>query len=231
MTREAPAHVYLIDDDRSVLRAIGRLLRLDGYNVAECESPEAFLHNLPDNRSPGCIVLDYAFPDRTGLDVQRDLRRRGIILPIVFLTAHGEVPLAVKAMRDGAVDFLSKECDPSDLLAAVRSAISTYLQRSESDREVLEFACRLQMLTPREREVMELVVAGNLNKQIANQLGLVEQTIKVHRAHVMSKLNVDSVAELAKLHVLFRKFGGAGSASRHATGQSEQTGGARYTKV
>lgn len=193
-----PTTVFLVDDDPSVLRAVGRLLRSAGLNVATFNSPQEFLEKQnPD--APGCLVLDMTMPGLNGLELQQALARAGNHLPIIFLTGHGDVPMSVRAMKSGAVDFLSKPCPDEELLEAIKQALARdakfRLHRAQA-RAVAEL---LATLTPREHEVMLGVVAGQLNKQIAADLGTVEKTIKVHRARVMQKLGVASVAELVRL--------------------------------
>lgn len=197
MTPPTPT-VSLVDDDASVLRAIGRLVRSAGLSVATFGSPQKFLDQQnPD--APGCLVLDMSMPGLNGLELQQVLARAGNRLPIIFLTGHGDNPMSVRAMKSGALDFLSKPCADEELLAAIRLALSRD-QRSRLERaEVRALAERFATLTPREHEVMLGVVAGQLNKQIAADLGTVEKTIKVHRARVMEKLGVTSVADLVRL--------------------------------
>lgn len=196
--RAPPATVYLVDDEPSVLRAVGRLLRSAGLEVRAFESPSEFmdLHN-PD--APGCVVLDVSMPQLDGLELQRSLSERGSSLPIVFLTGRGDIPASVRAMKQGAVDFLTKPVDGQQLIAAVNAGIARSREalRERDDRAELER--RLATLTPREREVLDQVITGRINKEIAAELGTVEKTIKVHRARVMEKMKVDSVAELVRL--------------------------------
>ena len=192
-----PATVYVIDDDSEVLAGTARLLESAGLTVAAFQSPLAFLEAY-DGRT-GCLVLDLAMPEVTGLDLQQVLAERGGSLPIVFLTGRGDIRSCAAAMKEGAVDFLTKPVDESDLLAAVSRAIerACALQRERGDRNRIESA--LSVLTPREREVLEQVVAGRRNKQIAADLGTVEKTIKFHRGNLMKKLGARSVADLVRL--------------------------------
>ena len=193
-----PATVFLVDDDPSVLRAVGRLVRSAGWNVAAFESPRKFLEQqTPD--APGCLILDVAMPGVDGLEFQQVLARAGNRLPIIFLTGHGDIPTSVRAMKSGAADFLSKPCTDEELLAAIGQALTRDRQfrRERASEQMLSEL--LATLTPREHEVMLGVVAGQLNKQIAADLGTVEKTVKVHRARVMEKLHVSSVAELVRL--------------------------------
>ncbi|MDI1450971.1 response regulator [Polyangium sp. 6x1] len=190
--------VFVVDDDPSVLRSLERLLRSAGYAVEAHASPRVFLDHAPADR-PGCVVVDLRMPEIGGLDLQEELARRGFELPLVFLTGHGDVPSSVRAMKGGAIDFLSKPCDDTDLLAAVERALARDAEarvvRAEKDAARARFAS----LTPREREVCLLVARGLLNKQIAAELGTAEKTIKVHRGRVMEKLAVESVADLVRL--------------------------------
>jgi FixJ family two-component response regulator len=192
-----PATVYVIDDDSEVLAATGRLLESAGLTVAAFQSPLAFLASY-DGRT-GCIVLDLAMPELTGLDLQQMLAERGRSLPIVFLTGRGDIRSCAEAMKEGAVDFLTKPVDESDLLAAVSRALgkASALEQEHIDRTRVESA--LSVLTPRERQVLEQVVAGRRNKQIAAELGTVEKTIKFHRGNLMKKLGARSVADLVRL--------------------------------
>jgi len=190
--------VFLVDDDPSVLRAIGRLVRSAGWNIATFNSARAFLAQQ-EPTVPGCLVLDVAMPGFDGLELQQALTRVGNCLPIIFLTGHGNIPMSVRAMKSGAADFLSKPCPDEELLAAIGQALARDRQfRRERGKEQV-FDELLATLTPREREVMLGVVAGKLNKQIAADLGTVEKTVKVHRARVMEKLRVSSVADLVRL--------------------------------
>jgi FixJ family two-component response regulator len=161
-------------------------------------SPAEFLA-AHDPAAPGCVVLDMAMPDINGLQVQQALARLGSALPIIFLTGRADVPMCAQAMKDGATDFLTKPVNDSDLLTAVGRALEHDRQARIARAELEDIRARLETLTPREREVMAHVVAGKLNKQTANDLGTVEKTIKVHRARVMEKMQVTSVAELARL--------------------------------
>lgn len=190
--------IFVVDDDPAVLKSLGRLLRSAGLRVETCNSPQDFLarHNPA---LPGCLVLDVAMPGLNGLEVQQALAAIGDERPIVFLTGHGDIPTSVEAMKRGAVDFLTKPVNAVDLLRAIHSAIvKDSVRRLERD-EVEEFKQRLATLTPREREVLPYVISGRLNKQIAGELGTAEKTIKVHRARVMEKMKVQSVAELVRL--------------------------------
>jgi len=190
--------VFVVDDYAPVRRAVSRLLRAAGFVVLAFASPQEFLAEY-DPRTPGCLVLDLDMPAVNGLELQRILAKKGSVLPIIFLSGHGDIPKSVQAMKHGASDFLTKPVNDKDLLAAIRVAIEKDRALRREQTELSEIRARLATLTPREREVLEYVVAGKLNKQIAGDLGTVEQTVKVHRAHVMQKMRVQSVAELVRL--------------------------------
>ncbi len=196
--KEAPPTVFLVDDDASVLKSLARLLRSAGMNPATYSSPREFLDRR-DPHAAGCIVLDVAMPGLDGLQLQEELDRTGPHMPIIFLTGHGDVPMSVRAMKRGAIDFLTKPVNDEELLKAVRSAVEADRDRRESEAEIGDIRRRLAALTPREREVLCHVVAGKMNKQIAADLGAAEKTIKVHRGRVMQKMQVRSVAELVHL--------------------------------
>lgn len=193
-----PATVFVVDDDPSVLKSLGRLLRSARLEVATFGSPREFLERH-DPRTPGCLVLDVAMPGLNGLELQEALMKRGSTIPIVFLTGHGDIPMSVQAMKRGALDFLTKPVHDEELLQAIRSALDRDQIARQARAELDDILARLATLTPREREVLDHVVTGQLNKQIAADLGTVEKTIKVHRARVMEKLKVQSVAELVRL--------------------------------
>ena len=190
--------VFLVDDEASVLKALARLLRSAALNTEAFRSPEEFLQHY-DTHAPGCLVLDVAMPGLNGLDLQRALADKGSELPIIFLTARGDIPMSVQAMKQGAVDFLTKPANDEDLLAAIRAAIDKDRASRQAGAERSRIRQQLAMLTPREREVLHHIIAGKLNKQVAADLGIVEKTIKVHRARVMKKMNVRSLAELVRV--------------------------------
>jgi FixJ family two-component response regulator len=196
MTDEAV--VFVIDDDPSVRKSLGRLLKSAGLRMQGFACAEAFLEaSLPD--VPACAVLDVCMPGLDGFDLQHTLAERGTSLPIVFLTGHGDIPMTVRAMKAGAVDFLSKPFNAKDLLAAVRQAIDRHTLARAAGAELAEIQGRAATLSPREHEVMVLVVRGMLNKQAGQQLGVTEKTIKVHRAQVMRKMGADSLPELVRM--------------------------------
>ena len=194
---EAPC-VRIVDDDAAVLKSLDRLLRSAGFAVRTFPSSQDFLRQH-DGSAPGCVVLDLSMPGIDGLQLQQALASSGDPCPIIFITGYGDVPTSVRAMKAGAVDFLTKPFDQQELLAAVRSAIDKDRSARAARAERSSIGVRVAALTPREREVMVHVVAGHLNKQIAAELGIAEKTVKVHRARVMKKLGVGSVAELALL--------------------------------
>jgi FixJ family two-component response regulator len=194
MAESAP-FVAVVDDEPSFRKAVGRLLRGAGYQVEELASAEEFLaYRRPD--APGCLVLDLQMPGADGLELQRRLNEPGPGLPIVFLTGHGDIPTTVRAMKAGAVDFLAKPFQVEDLLHAVRQAIARDVAWRRERAEIVVLRQRLDRLTPREREVMALVVTGLLNKQVGRQLGVTVRTVKLHRAQVMAKMQAGSLAEL-----------------------------------
>jgi RNA polymerase sigma factor (sigma-70 family) len=190
--------VFVVDDDAAVRKAVSRLLRSASIAVADFASPREFLAQH-DPATPGCLVLDLAMPGFDGLRLQTTLRETGSSLPIIFLTGHGDVSKSVQAMKGGAFDFLTKPVNAKNLLPAIRAAIERDAVARGEQAELSEIHARLDTLTPREREVLQHVVAGKLNKQIAADLGITEATVKMHRGRVMAKMKVQSVAELACL--------------------------------
>jgi FixJ family two-component response regulator len=190
--------VFIVDDDLAVLKALARLLRSAGLNVAVFASPQEFLEHYEQN-APGCLVLDVAMPQINGLELHQSLTAQGIDLPVIFLTGHGDIPMSVRAIKQGAVDFLTKPVHDSDLIEAIHNAFDKDRIGRQARDELNGLKQRLSKLTPREREVLSHVVSGKRNRQIAADLGTVEKTIKVHRAHLMAKLEVQSLAELVKL--------------------------------
>ena len=195
---QAEPTIFVVDDDLSVLKGLSRLLRSARLNPVTFASPEEFL-DRHDPHAPGCLVLDVAMPGLDGLQLQQALIAKGSEIPIIFLTGQGDIPTSVQAMKGGAVDFLTKPVHDDCLLAAIRAAIEKDRQQRQAGAEVAEIRQRLATLTPREREVLEHVISGQLNKQTAAELGTVEKTIKVHRARMLAKMKVQSVAELVWL--------------------------------
>jgi len=198
MTAPPSPTVFVVDDYAPVRSAISRLLRAAGFAVAAFASPAKFLAQY-DPHTPGCLVLDLDMPAVHGLELQRILATKGSVLPIIFLTGHGDIPKSVQAMKRGASDFLTKPVNDKDLLAAVRVAIERDALARREQAKLSEICARLDTLTPREREVLEHVVAGKSNKQTAGDLGVTEATIKMHRARVMAKMKVQAVADLVRL--------------------------------
>jgi FixJ family two-component response regulator len=190
--------VFVVDDDSGFREALGRLFRSVGLRVEVFGSAAELLQSkLPDTTS--CLVLDVRLPGLSGLDFQAELARQSIEIPIIFMTGHGDIPMTVKAMKAGAVDFLAKPFRDQDMLDAVVAAIGRDRRRREHEREVSALKGRFESLSPREREIMELVTAGLMNKQIAAELGLSEITVKIHRGNVMKKMVAKSLADLVKM--------------------------------
>ena len=191
--------VYIVDDDASFLTAVTRLLRAGGYEVRAFDSAARFLQNPLPTDSPGCAIVDLQMPGLSGLELQDALTKMDNALPLIFLTGHGDIPTSVHAMRQGAEDFLTKPVKRQALFDAVQRALARdATQRARRARQ-RELRTRFDALTPREREVLAHVLSGQLNKQIAGDLGTSERTIKAHRANIMAKMEVQSVAELARL--------------------------------
>ena len=192
---DAEPTVFIVDDDPSVRRSIERLVRSMGFAVQTFASAKEFTDHVRVE-GPSCLVLDVHLPDLSGLDLQRELARSGVQIPIIFITGRGSIPMSVRAMKEGAVEFLTKPTRSRDLLVAIQTAIDRDRASRRAHREVDALRERYARLTQREREVMALVMAGRLNKQIASALATTESTVKFHRAHIMQKMEADSVAEL-----------------------------------
>ncbi len=197
MSQESPI-AYVVDDDASVRKALHRLLTAAGLRAVAFDSSRAFLDGY-DPAGSGCIVLDIHMPGLSGLELQDVLVTADSDLPIIFLTGYGDVPTSVRAMKRGAADFLTKPVGETELLTAIHAAFERNRQWRQARAEVAEIRRRLKLLTPREQEVMRHILTGKLNKQVAAALGTVEKTVKVHRARVMGKMQVRSLAELARL--------------------------------
>jgi FixJ family two-component response regulator len=190
--------VFVIDDDKAVRSAIRNLLESVGLRVETFASPREFL-GADRKNIPGCLVLDVRLQGASGLDFQRQLSAASIEIPVIFITGHGDIPMTVQAMKAGAVDFLTKPFRDQDFLDAIQKAIERDRVRREQETEVVEARRRFHNLTPREREVMALVIAGRLNKQIAAELGTSETTAKIHRGQVMRKMEVQSLPDLVRM--------------------------------
>lgn len=190
--------VYLVDDDAEMLKALGRVLGAKGFNVRAFASAKEFIAaGRPE--TPGCLVLDVAVPGINGLDLQERLSQEGVRLPVIFLTGNGDIPMSVRAMKAGAVDFLTKPVDHVELTRAVTSALAVSNEQAEVQTALAGLTQKYDNLTPREREVFAHVITGRLNKQIATHLGTSEQTVKVHRMRITAKLGVSSAVELAEV--------------------------------
>jgi RNA polymerase sigma factor (sigma-70 family) len=190
--------VFVVDDDRSVRSSLKLLISSVGLQVESFESADTFLQRKPPD-APSCLVLDVRLRGLSGLDFQRELAAKNIHIPIVFITGHGDIPMSVRAMKAGAVEFLTKPFRDQDLLDAVRIALERDRSRREGEKELTDLQQRFDSLTPREQKVISLVVSGMLNKQIAGQLGTAENTVKVHRSRAMEKMKAQSLADLVKM--------------------------------
>jgi len=198
MTSNVAEMVFVIDDDESIREALNSLIRSVGLNVATFASAQEFLQSKrPD--VPACLILDVRMPGLSGLDLQRDLAEANIHIPIIFITGHGDIPMSVRAMKAGAVEFLTKPFRDQDLLDAIQQALERDRRARSQQADSAELRNRYQSLTPRESEVFGLVVKGLLNKQIALQLGTSEITIKLHRRQVMEKMDAASLADLVRM--------------------------------
>jgi FixJ family two-component response regulator len=196
--KKADQLVFVIDDDPSMRTAIKELIEAVGLSCQTFESGQEFLEaNLPD--IPSCLVLDVRLPGLSGLNLQRELAERRIHIPVIFITGHGDIPMSVQAMKAGALEFLTKPFRDQDLLDAIEQATERDRAARRQRTETGELFHRSEALTPRERAVMNLVVAGLLNKQIASELGISEKTVNVHRSQVMQKMQADSLAELVRM--------------------------------
>jgi FixJ family two-component response regulator len=195
---EPESIVFVVDDDPSVRRAMKRLIGCVGLQVELFGSAQEFLASKLPN-VPSCLVLDIRLPGISGLNLQQELAKANVQIPIIFITAHGDIPMTVRAMKAGAVEFLAKPFHDQDLLDAVQGALERDRVRRQEEARITSLRKRLESLTPREREVLPLVVSGLLNKQIAAQIGTSETTVKVHRSQLMRKMGAGSLAELVRL--------------------------------
>jgi FixJ family two-component response regulator len=202
--------VFVVDDDRSVREGLVDLINSIGMKVEAFNSAQEFLrYKRPD--TPACLVLDVRLPGPSGLDLQRQLGRSEQPIPVIFITGHGDIPMSVRAMKDGAVEFLTKPFRDQDLLDAIHQALDSDRTAREQREKATELRRRYESLTPREREVMQLVVRGLLNKQIAGELGTSEVTIKMHRGQVMHKMRAESVVELLRMAEMMAPIGAGSS--------------------
>jgi FixJ family two-component response regulator len=192
------AAVFVVDDDPLIRDALEQLIKSVGLKAFTFSSAREFLEKeLPDE--PCCLILDIRMPGLSGLDLQDELAKRGLTIPVIFITGHGTVPTSVRAMKAGAVDFLQKPFEDQELLDAIHKAIDQNRQTRKEQSEISEIKRRVESLTPREYEILVLVATGMLNKQIAYDLKLSENTVKTHRAHIMQKMNAESLADLVRL--------------------------------
>ena len=192
------AVVFIVDDDESLRNALGRVFRSVGLEARTYGTAREFIEAERPN-CPGCLVLDVRLPGLNGLDLQRQLADLGIHLPVVLITGYGDIPMTVRAMKAGAVDFLTKPFRDQDMLDAVASAIERDRKRREADSNAMRIRARFATLSPRERQVMMLVTAGKMNKQVAGDLGLSEVTVKIHRGAAMRKMDAQSLADLVRM--------------------------------
>ena len=199
-TKRKPV-VYIVDDDDGMRRALTVLMTTVGYQPTAFSRPSEFLAKYDPNQA-SCLVLDVRMPEMSGLEVQQQLNRNGSMLPVILVTGHGDIPMAVQAMKDGAFDFLQKPFRDQDLLDRINAALKQDAQNRESVDRLADLRQRAESLTPREREVMGHVVDGKANKVVAIDLGLSERTVEIHRANVMEKMGARSVAHLVKMHLM-----------------------------
>jgi FixJ family two-component response regulator len=198
VTKERPATVFIVDDDNGVRSSIRTLLKSVGLPSTSLASAHEFLAGF-DPSQPGCLILDIRMPGMSGLDLQQELNLRGAIVPVIFITGHGDIPMAVEAMQHGAFDFLQKPFRDQDLIDRVQRALTLDQENRIALQEHARIRARLETLTPREREVLELMRQGKQNKVMAADLGLSQRTVEIHRSHVMEKMGANSIAQLVRM--------------------------------
>ena len=195
---QSDAVIAIVDDDPSVRRGLQRLIRSMGWQVEAFGSAQEFL-DRSSSIAPNCLVLDLQLPGLSGLDLQKRMAEAGLEIAIVFLTGHGDIPASVRAMKAGAIEFLTKPVDEQELLKAIREAVERDRSGRQQHAEMRDLQSRYQLLTEREQEVMQHVISGLLNKQIAGELNITEDTVKFHRGHIMRKMRADSLADLVRM--------------------------------
>lgn len=201
MTAETSATVFIVDDDAAIRDSLQLLLKSAGLKVVCYESAERFLDTY-DAELNGCLLLDVRMPGMSGLELQRELNRRNSLLPVIIMTGHGDVPMAVEAMKAGAMDFIEKPFADEDLLTRIQNSVERQQRELAEHADDLEVLQRLSLLTPREREVMDLLAKGKLNKVVAAELDISPRTVEVHRARIMEKLQVKSLADIVRLSLM-----------------------------
>jgi FixJ family two-component response regulator len=214
--RESHAIIAIVDDDPSVRKGLERLIRSVGWKTESFGSAQEFLAS-PRTEAPTCIVLDLQLPGLSGLELQKQMSEAGVETPIVFLTGHGDIPASVKAMKAGAIEFLTKPVDEQDLLNAIQEAIERDRRTRQQQADIHDLRDRYQSLTSREQEVMHQVISGLLNKQIAAELKITEDTVKFHRGHIMRKMRAGSLADLVRMAEALVSADSQGSNSRSTT--------------
>ena len=196
--RTAEPVIYVVDDEPSVRIALERLIKSVGFRVQTFDTADSFLISAASD-APCCLILDVRLPQMSGMELQQEMALRGLDMPIIFITGHATVSMSVRAMKEGAMDFLEKPFEEQQLLDAIQAAVEKDRQSKQQQAEMMQIQQRAASLTPREHEVFELVVSGRLNKQIADELGVSEKTVKVHRARVMDKMKAQSLASLVRM--------------------------------